>query len=79
MQRRKNVTKTGVVGSAQRRREHSQLQIHLNTDAKGEKKTRPANKRQKSNLSGGELPKIIGLMKQRLAETNILAVCNTGH
>jgi hypothetical protein len=51
---KKKVTKTGVVGSAQRRREHSQLQIYLNTDAKGEKKTRRANKRQKSNLSGGE-------------------------
>jgi hypothetical protein len=43
----KNVTKTGVVGSVQRCCEHSQLQIHLNADAKGKKNTRCATRRQK--------------------------------
>jgi hypothetical protein len=55
MHGRRNVTKTGVVGSVQRRHEHSQLQIHINTDTKGKKETRQAkNQKKKSNLSGGE-------------------------
>jgi hypothetical protein len=58
MHRKRNVTKTdvvgGVVGSVQRRREHSQLQIHLNANAKGKRRQDEQSKGKKCNLSGGE-------------------------